>query len=588
MLPVDRLGAGATESGRQGQSSDSLHIPEVSHLAMVPTSLAGASDGPLVPSSAPLEGASPEVLWDLNSLWLRQLRDRALGWGLVVFVAIGLLVMSNARPGGSLYFLIGLIGLNSVRVTVEWWRARRQDPLAAAADSADAALERDRLQQFQERLASRRSVATGLIAGLVLALALIEWLTTGSTAVTVARAGLLKPLVSDGEWWRLVTAMFLHANAWHLSSNLAALGVFGRIVEAYAPRAWLLITYGVSGVAGNLASWWVKPDTASLGASGAVMGILAFLLVLGWRRPDELPASVRQRAGMAILMTAFIGAMAFSLIDNAAHAGGAAAGALVALIVIPKQASAFRGRPSRFQTAAGWLAATAIVAGAVRAAIALNAGAPVLAAVMPSARDVVVPIMSVAATMDRDAAGWQVVVRNNSDRVLEAYEISIAGAGTTGRLWRDDCCFGPYGSKPVPPGTWTRIGLGDSFRNSRIAPRASLSLVLFADGSFEGSSRSRDEIFRRRAQVVDEATFWIKKIEAVSPIQPEEAVPLLEAHIRARSMFGDASARALKAFRLGDLVTVALHDPARFVDEAARTKSLIQASRETLLVRIKR
>lgn len=557
---------------------------------MVPTSVAAASDGPEVPSSAPLEGASPEVLQDLNSLWLRQLRDRALGWGLVVVVAIGLLVVSNAKPGGSLYFLIGLVALNSVRATVEWWRARAQDPIAAAADSTDAARERDRtrLQQFQDRLASRRSFATGLIAGLVVAVALIEWLTTGSTAVTVGRAGLVKPLVSDGEWWRLVTAMFLHANAWHLSANLAALAAFGRIVEAYAPRPWLLVTYAVSGVVGNLASWWLKPDTASLGASGAVMGILAFLVVLGWRRPDELPASVRHRAGMAIVLTAFIGAMAFSLIDNAAHAGGAAAGALIALIVIPKQASAFRGRPSRFLTAAGWIAAMSIVAGAVRAAVALNAGAPLLAAVVPSARDVVVPITSVTATVDRDATGWQVVVRNNSDRVLEAYEISVADPATTGKLWRDDCCFGADGSRPIPPGTWTRIGLGDSFRSSHVAPHASLSLVLFADGSFEGSSRARDEILRRRAQVADEATFWIKKIETVSAMQPGEAAPLLERHIRVRSMFGDASTRALKAFRVGDLITVALHDPDRFADEAARTRALIQASREALLARITR
>jgi hypothetical protein len=111
---------------------------------------------------------------------------------------------------------------------------------------------------------------------------------------------------------------------------------------------------------------------------------------------------------------------------------------------------------------------------------------------------------------------------------------------------------------------------------------------MFADGSFEGSSRARDEIVRRRTLVIDEATFWIKKLEAVSAMPPAEAAPLLEAHIRVRTLFGDASVRALKAFRIGDLITVALHDPARFRDESVRTKLLIQVSRETLLARITR
>jgi flagellar basal body L-ring protein FlgH len=111
---------------------------------------------------------------------------------------------------------------------------------------------------------------------------------------------------------------------------------------------------------------------------------------------------------------------------------------------------------------------------------------------------------------------------------------------------------------------------------------------MFADGSFEGSSRARAEILHRRTLVIDEATFWIKKIEAVSAMPPAQAAPLLEAHIGVRALFGDASARALKAFRIGDLITVALHDPARFQKEADRTKLLIQVSRETLLARITR
>ena len=89
--------------------------------------------------------------------------------------------------------------------------------------------------------------------------------------------------IFDGlEYWRLFTAMFLHADVMHLFSNMIALLLFGTVIEIEYSKVKYLIIYFMSGLLGNVASLFLLPVyTLSLGASGAIFGLVgaAFAMV---------------------------------------------------------------------------------------------------------------------------------------------------------------------------------------------------------------------------------------------------------------------------------------------------------------------
>ena len=82
------------------------------------------------------------------------------------------------------------------------------------------------------------------------------------------------PPVADGEWWRLFTAMFLHYGPFHLGLNMLALWWFGAAVEQVLGRGRYLLLYIVSGLAGSAGALLLTPNSATVGASGAIFGIL--------------------------------------------------------------------------------------------------------------------------------------------------------------------------------------------------------------------------------------------------------------------------------------------------------------------------
>jgi membrane associated rhomboid family serine protease len=87
--------------------------------------------------------------------------------------------------------------------------------------------------------------------------------------------------VSDGAWWQLVTSMFTHVDLMHIGFNMLALWVLGPQLEMALGRARFLALYLLSGLGGSLVVYWLAPAyTSTLGASGAVFGLMAALLVL--------------------------------------------------------------------------------------------------------------------------------------------------------------------------------------------------------------------------------------------------------------------------------------------------------------------
>ena len=103
-----------------------------------------------------------------------------------------------------------------------------------------------------------------------------DWWSTGS-----AQAGLIR----HGEWWRVFTALGLHADAGHLIANLALGSVFAVLLSERLGTglSWLAIL--LAGAAGNALNAWIQPDGhTSIGASTAVFGALGLLAALSWRQ----------------------------------------------------------------------------------------------------------------------------------------------------------------------------------------------------------------------------------------------------------------------------------------------------------------
>ena len=146
------------------------------------------------------------------------------------------------------------------------------------------------------------------------------------------------PAVRAGEWWRLLTGAFVHAGLLHLLHNLWGLGFAGWALERVVGGRRLGLVYGFAALAGGLISLWWRPDGLSVGASGGIMGLYGFGLVLTWRaKGAELPVELaifRTVAGLFVIVSVLLG-IAQVRIDGAAHLGGLAMGILLGGVCVP-------------------------------------------------------------------------------------------------------------------------------------------------------------------------------------------------------------------------------------------------------------
>ena len=169
---------------------------------------------------------------------------------------------------------------------------------------------------------------------------------------------------TDGEWWRLLTHLFLHYGILHVALNMWALFNTGVFLEKLQGRALFAITYLGAGLAGGFASiLWNGDKVWSAGASGAVFGVIGGIIGFMLRERQSIPHSVLR--GMMNSSLAFAGyniLFGFSIpgIDNATHLGGLAGGiALGWLLAVPVDAEARRRLTAR-RIAAG-MAALAVL-----------------------------------------------------------------------------------------------------------------------------------------------------------------------------------------------------------------------------------
>jgi membrane associated rhomboid family serine protease len=149
------------------------------------------------------------------------------------------------------------------------------------------------------------------------------------TGSTIYLHGVLYgPLVEQGDWWRLLTAAFLHYGPVHLILNMVGLYWFGSLLEERIGAARYLALYLVSGLAGSAGAllWSNGFLTPTVGASGAIFGILGAGLVLERQRDYVFGGSA-----MGVILINFVLTFSISSISKGGHIGGLVGGILCAL-----------------------------------------------------------------------------------------------------------------------------------------------------------------------------------------------------------------------------------------------------------------
>ena len=282
----------------------------------------------------------------------------------------------------------------------------REGALGAASYRTRSAVGRQADRVPLVRLLRRSGVTQALIAANV-AVFVAMLVTRRPTAndVLLDFGALYAPLPRS-EWWRLITAMFVHIGPLHLLFNMYALGIFGPAIESRYGRARFLAMYFSAGFLGSAASLlFTSGNNVRAGASGAVFGILGAWIAFFVRHRNARGASDQLRSLFFLVgINLFIGVSLGGRIDNFAHLGGLVGGFVTGMAL---EQSVRRRRPAEQQMIAVGGYALVIAGGVV--------------ALMASGRfvsgDVLRPRLSVLAFAISSASFWAIRVRWRGDRI---------------------------------------------------------------------------------------------------------------------------------------------------------------------------
>jgi membrane associated rhomboid family serine protease len=275
---------------------------------------------------------------------------------------------------------------------------RRLGLLATAARGLGPPLEQHEVARYVERLEQARTEASRfaelvsrrphpatrvLGAACIVMFGLTHLWTTASFDRTLLLAGANSgPFVRVGEVWRLLSYAFLHGGVAHLVMNLLGLISFGGFLESLLGWHRYLVLWMAAALGGGIASGLIAGHFLSVGASGALFGLLGAGLVLSLEGTRALPRVVAARmrprlVGLVALnfaISTLEGVDGAGRVDGAAHAGGAVVGALLAFLpAMRPNLDESPEAPSAARRLAGLLAAALLV---LCVALALASGRP--------------------------------------------------------------------------------------------------------------------------------------------------------------------------------------------------------------------
>jgi membrane associated rhomboid family serine protease len=138
---------------------------------------------------------------------------------------------------------------------------------------------------------------------------------------------LFPPAIATGQYWRLISAMFLHLNIIHIGFNMWALYILGGPVEAWYGEWRFVAIYFISGFLGSVASFAFGPiGELGVGASGAIFGLLGAWAIYNFRRRDNPMAYANLRVAFTLILINLFISFYWQGIDWRAHVGGLLAG----------------------------------------------------------------------------------------------------------------------------------------------------------------------------------------------------------------------------------------------------------------------
>jgi rhomboid protease GluP len=238
------------------------------------------------------------------------------------------------------------------RIREEFGSRRADDDRTPSAPEPDQPAPRPDIGEV-ERTGSPYSVRMRLPMGaaqavyVLLGLNLLIYLLTGLLSVNFfsPSSGVLQfmgwkqnDLIEQGQYWRLLTAMFLHGNLVHIFFNGYALYILGPEAERIYGTARFLAVYFLAGLSGSIASYAFSPSP-SVGASGAIFGLIGCLAAFYYITRQLLGEFGRRQLQSMIAIIGINLLFGFTMsgvIDNYAHIGGLLGGMLVGWLLAPR------------------------------------------------------------------------------------------------------------------------------------------------------------------------------------------------------------------------------------------------------------
>ena len=159
------------------------------------------------------------------------------------------------------------------------------------------------------------------------------------TSVLVAMGAKVNALIAAGQYWRLLTANFLHIGIVHLGFNTYALLIFGTDMERRYGHGRFLVLYLLAGLGGSVLSF-LGNDAIAAGASGAIFGLLGAMIAYLLTYRSEFGSYGRRRLSSLLLVAAYNLVMGFAMpgIDNLGHIGGLIVGLALGWAYCPRYA----------------------------------------------------------------------------------------------------------------------------------------------------------------------------------------------------------------------------------------------------------
>lgn len=173
------------------------------------------------------------------------------------------------------------------------------------------------------------------ITYIIMGICFIMFLITGmgnDTGVLIEYGANLDVLVKNGEYYRLLTSMFLHSGLLHLFFNMYALYIIGPQVESFFGKTKYLIIYLLSGISGSLLSVAFNVNTVSVGASGAIFGLFGALLYFGYNYRGYLGNVIKSQILPVVIINLIFGFISTG-VDVAGHIGGLIGGIIVSSVL---------------------------------------------------------------------------------------------------------------------------------------------------------------------------------------------------------------------------------------------------------------